>query len=60
MTAGPGLTVIRFTKDRMKVLVSVHSLVRRNSLMSLASVPALSRSTRRESQRRPRFLGGEC
>lgn len=36
MTAFPGLTPISLTKDRMKDLVSIRSLVIRKSLMSLA------------------------
>ena len=53
MAALPGLTSISLTKDRTKALVSVSSLVLRNSLISaakVAMVSALSGMTRRSAR----------
>ena len=62
MVALPGLTSICLTKEWTKALVSVSSLVLRNSLISsakVAMVSALSSITRRSASRAPRFLSGD-
>ena len=49
MAALPGLTTTSLTKEPTKALVSVSSLVLRNSLISAAKVSALSRNCRRSA-----------
>ena len=61
MVAVPGLTCTSLTKERTKALVSVNSLVLRNSLISLAKaamVSALSSNSPPFCQHGPGFLGG--
>ena len=63
MAALPGLTTTSLTKEPTKALVSVSSLVLRNSLISAAKaamVSALSRNCRRSFEQQPsRLLSGD-